>query len=171
MNTPQTITYSSALSFGITPAATLSTTARATAAWAGPNIWTACLAPLIGTLVIITVAGLASRFGVTTAIKLECPALWFARALANATPTGPALSPIKRSMCDTSLPSPTRASPMYMAMERLLVESSERNGAGFDGGHHISQKCDGQTISGEPEPHRCPAPKNRITLTGPAPEW
>src|SRR6476660_2529812 len=114
MNTPQTMTYSSALSFGMTPAATLSTTARATADWAGPNIWTACLAPLIVTLVIITVAGLQIRFGVTTASRLEWPALWLARALANATPTGPSLLPISRSMWEISLPSPTRASPMYM---------------------------------------------------------
>ena len=41
---------SSTLSRGITPLDTESTTARATAAWAGPNICTACLAPLIVTL-------------------------------------------------------------------------------------------------------------------------
>ena len=40
----------------------------------------------------------------------------FANALAKACPTGPALSPISRSMCATSLPSPTSASPMYIDM-------------------------------------------------------
>ena len=48
----------------MTPAATLSATALATAAWAGPNICTACLAPLMVTLVISTVAGLQIRLGV-----------------------------------------------------------------------------------------------------------
>ena len=58
----------------MTPSATLSATALATAAWAGPNICTACFAPLIVTLVIITVAGLQIRFGVSTASRLVWPA-------------------------------------------------------------------------------------------------
>ncbi len=91
MNTPQTITRFSACSFGITPSATESATALATAAWAGPNICTACFMPLIVTLVIITVAGLTARFGVSTASRFEWPSLCRARALANATPTGPSL--------------------------------------------------------------------------------
>ena len=75
MNTPHTITRFSQSLFGITPAATLSATAFATAAWAGPNICTACLAPLMVTFVIITVAGLTARFGVRTASRFEWPSL------------------------------------------------------------------------------------------------
>ena len=45
--------------------------AFATAAWAGPNICTACFAPLIVTLVIITVAGLTATLGVRTARRFE----------------------------------------------------------------------------------------------------
>ena len=75
MNTPQTITRCSASAFGITPLATLSATALATAACAGPNICTACLAPLMVTFVIMTVAGFTARFGVRTARRLECPSL------------------------------------------------------------------------------------------------
>src|SRR5262249_9288303 len=120
MKTPQTITKSSAWLLLIVPAATQSATALATAAWAGPNICTACLAPWVVTLVIRTVAGLQIRLGVSTASKLEWPRVWPARALANATPTGPSLEPINRSMWATSLPSPTSASPMYMDMVCFL---------------------------------------------------
>ena len=67
MNTPHTTTRSSASISAITPSATESATALATAAWAGPNICTACFMPLIVTLVIITVDGLTARFGVNTA--------------------------------------------------------------------------------------------------------
>src|SRR5438034_485838 len=79
---------------------------------AGPNICTACFAPLMVTLVISTVAGLASKFGVSTANKFEWPSLCRARALANAPPTGPSLLPIKRSIWAISFPSPASASPM-----------------------------------------------------------
>src|SRR5262249_9295513 len=68
------------------------------------------------TLVMSTVAGLQIRLGVKTASKCECPAFWSASALAKATPTGPSLEPINRSMCAISLPSPDNASPMYMDM-------------------------------------------------------
>jgi len=95
------------LILGMIPCSTESATALATAACAGPNICTACVAPLMVTLVISTVAGLTARFGVRTASKLLWPADCRARALANATPTGPALSPINRSMWAISLPSPT----------------------------------------------------------------
>src|SRR5262245_56261370 len=125
MNTPQTTTHSSAFALGMVPSTTLSTTARATAAWAGPNICTACFAPLMVTLVIITVFGLQTILGETTASKLECPADWLARALANATPTGPSFGPINRSMWATSLPSPARASPTYMTDTGALRESGE----------------------------------------------
>ena len=75
MKTPQTMTRFSASLSGMTPAATLSVTALATAAWAGPNICTACVAPLIVTLVMSTVAGLQTRFGVSTASRFEWPGL------------------------------------------------------------------------------------------------
>ena len=58
-------------SAGIVPSATQSATALATAYCAGPNIWTACFIPLIVTLVISTVAGLAIRLGVSTASRLR----------------------------------------------------------------------------------------------------
>ena len=45
--------------------------ALSTAAWAGPNICTACFIPLIVTLVIITVAGLTARLGASTASRFE----------------------------------------------------------------------------------------------------
>src|SRR5262249_179698 len=56
--------------------------------------------------------------------RFECPCFWSARALAKAAPTGPALSPINRSMCAISLPSPDSASPMYIDMARLLLLKS-----------------------------------------------
>ena len=59
----------------MTPSATESITARATAACAGPNIWTACLAPLIVTLLKSSVSGLAGRFGVTTASRVVKPSV------------------------------------------------------------------------------------------------
>src|SRR5262249_45341865 len=90
------------------------------AAWAGPNMWTACVAPLIVTLVIRTVAGLQMMFGVMTASRFECPWLWLTRAVANAVPTGPSFEPMRRSMWAISLPLPARASPMNMDMMRLL---------------------------------------------------
>src|SRR3990172_7528963 len=114
MKTPQTMTSWSAWSLGMMPSATQSATALATAYWAGPNICTAWVAPLMVNLVMRTVAGLAIRLGVRTASRLEWPWVWRARALAKATPTGPSIEPIKRSMWATSLPSPTRASPMNM---------------------------------------------------------
>src|SRR5439155_594701 len=51
----------------MTPEDTLSTTARATAACAGPNICTACVAFLMVTLLKRSVSGFAGRLGVTTA--------------------------------------------------------------------------------------------------------
>src|SRR5690242_2443093 len=111
MKTPTRMQRSSALSRGITPASTESTTARATAAWAGPNICTACFAPLIVTLLKSSVSGFAGRFGVTTASSVVKPSLLFVRALQNAVPAGPVFEPMIKSMCATSLPSPTRDSP------------------------------------------------------------
>ena len=68
----------------MTPLSTESTTARATAACAGPNICTACFAPLIVTLLNRIVSGLAGRFGVTTASSVVKPSLLFVSALQNA---------------------------------------------------------------------------------------
>ena len=82
----------------MTPSRTESTTARATAACAGPNICTACVAPLIVTLLAMIVSGLAGRFGATTARRFVCPSCWLIRASANASPTGPSFDPISRSM-------------------------------------------------------------------------
>ena len=65
------------------------------------------------------------------------PFFWSERALANAMPTGPFLSPIKRSICATSLPSPTNASPTYNDMifsSRCKINSS-RKGIALAGAH------------------------------------
>ena len=75
----------------MTPSATESMTARATAAWAGPNICTACLAPLIVTLLKSRVSGLAGRFGVTTASRVEKPSLLLDSAWVNALTGRPGL--------------------------------------------------------------------------------
>src|SRR6187401_1116186 len=111
MNTPTRMHRSLALSCGMTPLSTESTTARATAAWAGPNICTACLAPLIVTLLNRSVSGLHGRLGATTANSVVKPSLLFASALQNAEPAGPVFEPMIKSMCATSLPSPTSDSP------------------------------------------------------------
>src|SRR5437773_7817228 len=95
----------------MTPLSTESTTARATAACAGPNICTACFAPLIVTLLKRSVSGLAGRFGATTARSVVKPSLLFESALQKAAPAGPVLEPMIRSTCATSLPSPTSDSP------------------------------------------------------------
>src|SRR5438034_7421494 len=60
------------------PEDTLSTTARATAACAGPNICTACVAFLMVTLLKRSVSGFAGRLGVTTASSLVKPSVLFA---------------------------------------------------------------------------------------------
>src|SRR5919199_1039204 len=111
MKTPTMMQRSSTCCSEMTPSRTESTTARATAAWAGPNICTACVAPLIVTLLAMRVSGLAGRFGATTARRFVCPSFWFSSAAANAWPTGPSFDPMMRSMWATSLPSPTRDSP------------------------------------------------------------
>src|SRR4051795_7064883 len=111
MNTPTMMQRSSMSPSARTPSRTESTTARATAAWAGPNICTACVAPLIVTLLDMIVSGFAGRFGATTARRLVCPSFWLTREFANASPTGPPFEPISRSTCATSLPSPTSDSP------------------------------------------------------------
>src|SRR3954447_1027620 len=111
MKTPTMRQRSSTSPAGMTPSRTESTTARDTAACAGPNICTACVAPLIVTLLEMIVSGLAGRFGATTARRFVWPSFWFTSAFANASPTGPSFEPMMRSMCATSLPSPTSDSP------------------------------------------------------------
>src|SRR5580765_6506652 len=138
MNTPTMMQRSSALSLGMTPLSTESTTARATAACAGPNIWTACFAPLIVTLLNRIVSGLAGRFGATTARSVVNPSLLLVSALQNAAPAGPDLEPMIRSMCATSLPSPTSDSPRKKSaamcgdpfVEKKLVSGGLNSGAG-----------------------------------------
>src|SRR5204863_1482702 len=96
----------------MTPDSTESTTARATAAWAGPNICTACVAPLMVTLLKSKVSGLAGRFGVTSASSVVNPSFWLDSAWVKAAPAGPDFDPMIRSTCAISLPSPTSDSPM-----------------------------------------------------------
>src|SRR5437868_7605661 len=96
----------------MTPEDTLSTTARATAACAGPNICTACVAFFIVTLLNSSVSGLAGRLGVTTANSLVKPSVLFDSVFTNACPACPDFDPMIRSMWATSFPSPTRDSPM-----------------------------------------------------------
>src|SRR6266576_3962560 len=114
----------------MTPLSTESTTARATAAWAGPNICTACLAPLIVTLLKRIVSGFAARFGATTASSVVKPSLLFVSALQKAAPAGPLFEPMTRSMCATSLPSPTSDSPMKKSAigEAPLIRKSVKLG-------------------------------------------
>src|SRR5262245_45598069 len=93
------------------PSATQSATARATAACAGPNICTACLAPLMVTLLNMTVCGLAGRLGAITASSEVNPSLLLVRLLANADSAALPRGPIMRSMGATALPPPTSDSP------------------------------------------------------------
>src|SRR3954449_6704905 len=123
MKTPTMMQRSSIWSWVMTPSRTESTTARATAACAGPNIWTACVAPLIVTLFDITVSGFAGRFGATTARRFVWPSFWLMKASANASPTGPSFDPISRSIRATSFPSPTRDSP---TMKEPAIRASPR---------------------------------------------
>src|SRR3954449_12490011 len=95
----------------MTPLSTESTIARATAACAGPNICTACLAPLMVTLLNRMVFGLAARLGATTASSDVKPSLLLVKALQNAISAALPRGPMIRSMWATSLPSPTSDSP------------------------------------------------------------
>src|SRR6185312_2639506 len=115
MKTPTMMQRSSTSPSAMTPSRTAWTTARATAACAGPNICTACVAPLMVTLLEMIVSGLHGRLGVTTARRFVKPSFWLISAFANASPTGPLLEPMRRSMWATSLPSPTSDSPTWNA--------------------------------------------------------
>ena len=77
----------------MTPLSTESTTARATAAWAGPNIWTACLAPLIVTLLKSSGVGLAGQVRRDDREEGREPVLVVARARSRTRrPPGPTSS-------------------------------------------------------------------------------
>src|SRR5207247_2109652 len=82
------------------------------AAGDGPNIWTACVARLMVTLLKRSASGFAGRFGLTTARRVLCPSRWFDKAFTNACPAGPDFDPMIKSMWATSFPSPTSDSPM-----------------------------------------------------------
>src|SRR5688500_20311716 len=87
------------------------------------------------------VSGLAGRFGVTTANSVVKPSLLFVSALQNATPAGPDFDPMTRSICATSLPSPTSDSPRKKsaAMGRAPVYSENCWGQLLgppEGGHY-----------------------------------
>src|SRR5215468_12721847 len=107
------------------PSATLSATALATACWAGPNICTACFAPLIVTLLNKIVGGLHSKFGATTASSDVNPSLLLVRAWANADSAALPRGPMMRSMCATSLPSPTSDSPTHSPFTFAIAISSQ----------------------------------------------
>src|SRR6266478_6620969 len=152
MNTPTSTYRLSASSAGITPACTLSATARATAACAGPNIWTACLAPLIVTLLNSSVLGLQGRFGAITANNDVNPSLLFDSEWQNALSAALPRGPIIRSMCATSLPSPTSDSPT-----RTLVIFAIR-------------LCSFSSVIAASRKYRVfLAPSPRASATGPAP--
>src|SRR5262245_12358094 len=129
MNTPTQQNRSSASDSGITPSATLSATALATACCAGPNICTACLAPLIVTLLNSTVEGLQAKFGATSASSEVKPSLLFVKAFANAVSAALPRGPIKRSMWATSLPSPTSDSPTQSFVIFAICQHSSRGKA------------------------------------------
>ncbi len=78
------------------PSSTLSATASATACCAGPNICTACLAPLIVTLLNRIVFGLVSRFGATTASSDVKPSLLLVSAWQNAVSAAEPRGPIEQ---------------------------------------------------------------------------
>src|ERR1700751_918923 len=109
----------------MTPSATLSATALATACCAGPNICTACLAPLIVTLLNRTVAGFVSRFGPITASNDVNPSLLLVRACANADSAALPRGPMMRSTWATSLPSPTSDSPTHSPLTFAIAISSQ----------------------------------------------
>ena len=64
------------------------------------------------TLGIIKVAGLVIKLGLITLVKGVWPTERLDKPLAKAWPTGPNLSPINKSTCANSGPSPIRASPI-----------------------------------------------------------
>src|SRR5262249_2807177 len=93
---------------------------------AGPNICTACLAPLIVTLLNRTVAGLHKRFGATTASSEVKPSLLLVRAWAKADSAALPRGPMMRSIWATSLPSPTSDSPTHnLVIFAMAISSRE----------------------------------------------
>src|SRR4029077_21238055 len=98
--------------------------------------------PLIVTLLNRTVSGLHGRFGATTARSVVNPSLLFVSALQNAEPAGPDLEPMIRSMCATSLPSPTSDSPrkksaaMWKVLSRRVSKTGPAVRAASAGAYH-----------------------------------
>src|SRR5262249_31610641 len=89
-------------------------------------IWTACLAPLMVTLLNNKVLGLHCRLGPITARSAVNPSLLFVNAWQNADSAALPRGPMMRSIWATSLPSPTNASPtktlLIFAMEEILPD-------------------------------------------------
>src|SRR6516165_1285045 len=100
----------------MTPSATESATALATACCAGPNICTAWRASLIVTLLYRIVGGLHMRFGATNASRVVKPSLLLVSPMQYAVSTALPRGPNNKSTCATSLPSPTRDSPTHVPL-------------------------------------------------------
>src|SRR4029077_18412001 len=127
MKTPTQMKMSSASATGIVPSATLSATALATACCAGPNICTACFAPLIVTLLNKAVWGLTAKLGARTARRDVNPCLLLTNALAKALSAALPRGPMIRSICATSLPSPTSDSPtMSLLIFAMRIPPSDQ---------------------------------------------
>ncbi|OQC59140.1 MAG: hypothetical protein BWX50_01728 [Euryarchaeota archaeon ADurb.Bin009] len=111
------MTISSISSPSKTPSSTESATAFATAACTGPNIWFTWYSFFRVTFGMTSVEGFVGRFGLMTARSGVWPLDSCDIEFANACPTAPSLFPMTRSICASSAPSPTNASPMrYMLM-------------------------------------------------------
>src|SRR4029077_12990012 len=63
------------------------------------------------TLLNITVLGLQGRLGAITASRPFTPSRWLVSVRQNVSSAGEPRGPMRRSICATSLPSPTSASP------------------------------------------------------------
>ena len=66
------------------------------------------------------VAGLVIKLGLITLSNGVCPTDNWLNPLAKAFPTGPSFSPISKSTCANSSPSPIRASPIYISYPPIL---------------------------------------------------
>src|SRR5690606_12361291 len=100
---------------GTTPSRTASATPAATPAWAGPHVREACTSPSTVALLTNTVAGLAATLGRTQATKGTWPGRGVASAVAHAASTGPPLAPSTVLTWAAAGPSPTKASPTWVA--------------------------------------------------------
>src|SRR5580698_23734 len=77
------------------------------------------------TLLNMTVAGLVSRFGVSTASSEVNPSLLLVRQLTKAVSAELPRGPMSRSICATSLPSPTSDSPTQSLLILAITISSQ----------------------------------------------